>query len=208
MSCQFSILFLSTSPSSPFISTPSTTPSIHSSSSVTPDISLPLSSPIPGRPWMSLNGGRIFDPALVGYREITKIIHGKPEPIPNTEPAAEPSSIPETEDKFTRWYDRLFRPSHIPTPKEILPTPIREPTPPPTPNHLPPGYIDLRYKGIGFVLDLGWKRSEEGMAWEVEEWRRSAVSIRRTGEVAEKSVEVERRQEHSLWERIPLLGSW
>ncbi len=46
------------------------------------------------------------------------------------------------------------------------------------------------------------------MAWEVEEWRRSAVSIRRTGEVAEKSVEVERRQEHSLWERIPLLGSW
>lgn len=35
--------------------------------------------------------------------------------------------------------------------------------------YLPAFYVDWRYKGIGFVLDFGLKRSEEGLKWEIEE---------------------------------------
>lgn len=36
---------------------------------------------------------------------------------------------------------------------------------------VPQGYLDLRYKGLGFVLDLGWRRTEEGTRWEMEDRR-------------------------------------
>lgn len=36
---------------------------------------------------------------------------------------------------------------------------------------MPPGYLDLRYKGVGLVLDFGWRRTEVGMEWEVEDRR-------------------------------------
>jgi len=35
-------------------------------------------------------------------------------------------------------------------------------------HQLPWGYFDLRWKGVGIVLDLGWRRTEEGMRWEGE----------------------------------------
>jgi hypothetical protein len=35
---------------------------------------------------------------------------------------------------------------------------------------MPDGYVDLRYRGLGFVWDFGWKRSEEGMEWEMRDW--------------------------------------
>ena len=34
---------------------------------------------------------------------------------------------------------------------------------------LPPNYLDLRWRGYGIVLDLGFRRSEAGMAWEVSQ---------------------------------------
>ncbi|ORY30993.1 hypothetical protein BCR39DRAFT_100387 [Naematelia encephala] len=36
---------------------------------------------------------------------------------------------------------------------------------------LPRGYVDLSLKGLGFIVDLGWRRTEEGLAWEQESWR-------------------------------------
>jgi hypothetical protein len=50
-----------------------------------------------------------------------------------------------------------------------------------SPQPFPPGYIDLRYKGLGFVLDLGWRRTETGMRWEVEEWRDATRREREEG---------------------------
>ena len=35
---------------------------------------------------------------------------------------------------------------------------------------MPDGYVDFRYKGLGFVWDFGWRRTEEGMEWEMEDW--------------------------------------
>jgi hypothetical protein len=35
---------------------------------------------------------------------------------------------------------------------------------------LPSGYVDLRYRGLGFVWDFGWRRTEEGMEWELGDW--------------------------------------
>lgn len=36
---------------------------------------------------------------------------------------------------------------------------------------VPRDYLDLRFKGLGLVLDLGWRRSEEGLRWELDDWR-------------------------------------
>lgn len=31
---------------------------------------------------------------------------------------------------------------------------------------LPPGYVDLRWRGIGLIVDFNWRRTEEGMIYE------------------------------------------
>jgi hypothetical protein len=31
---------------------------------------------------------------------------------------------------------------------------------------LPRNYVDLRSRGMGIVLDFGWRRTEEGLRWE------------------------------------------
>ncbi|RSH92148.1 hypothetical protein EHS25_008563 [Saitozyma podzolica] len=36
---------------------------------------------------------------------------------------------------------------------------------------VPRDYLDLRFRGLGLVLDLGWRRSEEGLRWELDDWR-------------------------------------
>lgn len=38
---------------------------------------------------------------------------------------------------------------------------------------LPPGYIDLRWRGLGFVLDIGFARSEQGLKWEIADTKRA-----------------------------------
>lgn len=101
--------------------------------------------------------------------------------------------------------------------------------------YLPAFYVDWRYKGIGFVLDFGLKRSEEGLKWEIEEmlgraWDREELksmekkndwggvsgetvdAIERSSTQAEETVvaseKVEAETKQSRWRKIPLVGSW
>ena len=110
-----------------------------------------------------------------------------------------------------RWYHRLL-PTRTKVVPELAGQPNGEAREEPLPLPLPAGYIDLRYKGMGFVLDTGWRRSEEGMRWEVEEWRRTR---RRTGQTQETEKEngKEKANVASRWgggwiERIPFVRSW
>jgi hypothetical protein len=48
-------------------------------------------------------------------------------------------------------------------------TRVPRPAPPGPP--VPRDYLDLRFRGLGLVLDLGWRRSEEGLRWELDDWR-------------------------------------
>jgi hypothetical protein len=36
---------------------------------------------------------------------------------------------------------------------------------------LPENYVDMRYRGLGLIFDFGWRRTEEGMEWEMQDWR-------------------------------------
>jgi hypothetical protein len=76
-------------------------------------------------------------------------------------------------------------------PTPVLPTPSAIPAyiKSTEPSALPPNYLDLRWRGIGFVLDLGFKRTEEGMAWEVAQMLEA--STKRTDE---RRVGVEERE--------------
>lgn len=100
---------------------------------------------------------------------------------------------------------------------------------------LPPGYLDLRFRGIGLVLDLGLSRTEQGMEWEMADARRAADSAkasprereqgRRSSSKSSMPESRERGPEHGdagvndmhedrggvrgLWSRLPLVGaSW
>jgi hypothetical protein len=46
-------------------------------------------------------------------------------------------------------------------------------------SNVPAGYTDLRWRGLGMIVNFGWKRSEEGMEWEMEDWKNTR---RRHGE--------------------------
>jgi hypothetical protein len=64
---------------------------------------------------------------------------------------------------------------------------------------LPSGYVDLRYRGLGLIWDFGWKRTEEGMEWELGDW---VNTNKRYGkeEVAEElplEMDIEKREEQS-----------
>jgi hypothetical protein len=52
----------------------------------------------------------------------------------------------------------------------------RPPTPPAKP--LPKWYHDLRLGGVGLVLDFGWRRTDEGLQWELEEQKHAAQLAR------------------------------
>lgn len=59
------------------------------------------------------------------------------------------------------------------------------------PARLPRDHLDLRYRGLGFVLDFGWTRSEEGVRWEMED--RKAAGSRLNG--PRKTVQEEEGEE-------------
>ena len=165
----------------------------------------------------------MFDPPLVGYREINKIIRGDVEAEPEPEPEADPVV---EEEKKLRWYDYILHPPFLKSGEKNLESPSKPPpptpTPTPTPHVLPTGFVDLRYKGLGFVLDFGWKRSEEGMAWELEEYRRSRSGPLRVSVDQEPTMETRwqlrkrmrdrfaywRDQIPGLWDRIALSRTW
>ncbi|RSH86693.1 uncharacterized protein EHS24_004964 [Apiotrichum porosum] len=51
---------------------------------------------------------------------------------------------------------------------------------------LPAGYVDLRVGGVGLVFDLGWRRTDAALRWEVEDVRYAAEQKRWRGAVREQ----------------------
>ena len=192
---QFTILFLSTSPSSPFVT--------HQTLSTSP---VNLSSPDPNRSWLTLNHGRLFDPSLIVYERIAKLSLSS-EGFSNTTiemVPTEPTSL---------WSRFPILKNWIPPPaREVIEekeTKVEEEAP------LPPGWIDLRYRGVGVVLDLSWRRSEEELQWELSDWERSTERQRkdrqtkRSGSQAgEMTRKAKGKDEGPVWRRMSFLGSW
>lgn len=97
---------------------------------------------------------------------------------------------------------------------------------------LPRGYFDFSLGGTGFILDFGFSRTEEGVAWEKAEVERAMrvrparrVLSRVSGDAPREETKVEdepvvpdptveatpppvARSDHGLFGRIPFLGSW
>ena len=44
-------------------------------------------------------------------------------------------------------------------------------------DELPPHHVNWRWKGIGMVVDFGWKRTEEGIQWEKAPAREERVEV-------------------------------
>ncbi|WWC86958.1 uncharacterized protein L201_001839 [Kwoniella dendrophila CBS 6074] len=202
------VLFLSTSPHSPFLhpslKSPSTTTHVDfNSTSSSNQFELPLNSPSPKRSWISFNGGRYSSPNLIGYEEMDKSISSPtfkdgprsvydklitkimgidlPEFVTNPQLHIEftgDGKKPYNVDSDVLIYN-LIRPYVKPS------TYLDSPRSSGVMGHLtdrntnlvkwrrtrelPKNYHDFSWKGIGFIIDFGLKRSEEGLKWEIEE---------------------------------------
>ncbi|TYJ52219.1 hypothetical protein B9479_007178 [Cryptococcus floricola] len=263
------ILFFSTSPSSPFLARPSpsllTSPSPSSGPGPAPayltNPLLPLSLPLPSRSWLA-PPTNAWDPLLIGYSALSAALAQERRYL--AEHADEGKGWKtgrevrlggmweEGGESLRRWRDVEwafrrgegyegwgewresasdwrapfewvdFRSKTAEKRKRIPSTPAAP---------LPKGYIDLRYKGLGWVIDMNWRRSEEGLKWEVEqvlgrEWDRAELEeleeMEMEGEEGEEGVgevevveegevevEVEEVQEEKKgWRSIPFVGSW
>ncbi|WVQ83354.1 hypothetical protein IAT38_005493 [Cryptococcus sp. DSM 104549] len=261
----FSILFLSTSPNSPFLNTYTTSPSTSSPPSTplsihhltsppdtrhltTPDAlsALPLSSPVPYRAWFDFNAGRVWEPRLVGYREMGEALGyewerkveerkrevKEKEKEKEARAAAEAAEADkgqagEVERESAKsgsvggrlsgfWASFVGRRGPESSAVTVAPESTSHPDPAPTDvapppastaaaptarktKPLPPGYLDLRFRGVGFVLDLGWRRTDEGIQWEIEEalgrdWDRSELVVERERRVKARIAREEERR--------------
>lgn len=224
------------------------------SNQIQPLSSLPLDAPVPDRTWLTLNAGQIWDPCLVGYREMSKAL----EMERNTTSVAghggrqgrRLGGIWQEGSRAVKEYVLAVREGlrkgqrpalveKVYQPKKTLARLVsrREGSMEKSEErrYLPAFYVDWRYKGIGFVLDFGLKRSEEGLKWEIEEmlgraWHREELksmekkndwggvsgetvdAIERSSTQAEETVvaseKVEAETKQSRWRKIPLVGSW
>jgi hypothetical protein len=160
---QMSILFLSTSPASPFLSlTPPTLSNEDPESILAPQRTT----------WYDLNHGYLFDPVIKAFSD-----HA-------TSAIASSTAAPTTT------------------------------------TGVPEGYKDWRYRGLGMVLDFGWSRDEQGMEWEMEDWRetrrRHGGDLEGEGRMAEHSLKEEATTggaDKSIWTGLrwhynSLLGDW
>ncbi|WVQ69197.1 uncharacterized protein L199_007413 [Kwoniella botswanensis] len=238
------ILFLSTSPQSPFLH-PSLSSSSSSSRNSTSNYDLPLNAPTPNRTWLNLNGGRYSSPNLVGYQLMDKAITPQQSGESSSSSlwkrivawdlgqSIKPQSLSEREITGNLIFDRIIQPYLRPSPSPSAAASIaageveqiqwnrRE---------LPRNYIDLSWKGIGFVVDFNTKRTNEGIKWEIEEvlgkeWvrptrednlRKAEVVThqeqekeevdKQSGNVKEETREAQ-GDKKKFWERIPLVGS-
>lgn len=226
---QIAILFFSTSPSSPFLNnlSPSPAPPL--------DDNLPLDAPIPNRGAFYLNGLRLFDPTLIGYREMSRVWHdvingqdevsvdglgwwpgkwkmgmssfGPKESAKVAVKGAEGEAEPKSD--ATAGTEHAAEPEETPAADESKSdkaTPYIMHTESP----LPKNYVDLRFGGLGLVLDLGWRRTEEGLRWEIEDTMRAAAMNRPATPAKQdvlESTEPQRAQ-HSGWLRSSFVNSW
>ena len=84
----------------------------------------------------------------------------------------------------------------------------------PPPTALPAGYLDPPFKGMGLVLDFGWKRSEQGMLWEVEDWRRRGAGRGKErgdggGEGEKEEVgDGDVKRDEGLWRGLSFFRDW
>lgn len=247
------ILFLSSSPNSPFLKQSNLSPTLQSDQTRTLS-SLPLNAPVPDRTWLTLNAGQIWDPSLVGYREMSKALgmernttseagysgrqarrlggiwqegpRAVKEYVLAVRKGLREGQRPALAEKVYRFKETLARPV---SKREVSMEKNEEK------RYLPALYVDWRYKGIGFVLDFGLKRSEEGLKWEIEEmlgrtWDRDELkpmekkrdrqgvsgkmvdAVESSSAQAEKTATARDKMEavtkQSLWSKIPLVGSW
>lgn len=235
LTVQFIIIFLTTSPASPFLDIPY------------PHIPVnplrPLTSPSPDRSWLSWGEGSIWDPSIVGYREIAKQYPTEEELLANITvvDSAATKEDNNTESWWSRrgWY-RSTDNSAAATPAEPSAStsiPLRS-SPSDKIAPLPASYFDLRWGGLGFVIDFGFGRTEEGMQWEVEDAKRAVAVEEATGwnqlwvippkqedytkfpwddiqayfgrkevQVAGEGTKAKDR-ERSMWDSFSFLGSW
>ncbi|WWC67897.1 uncharacterized protein I206_101815 [Kwoniella pini CBS 10737] len=231
------ILFLSSSPHSPFLhpsldSQASSSSRINSTSTVISSANLPLNAPLPNRTWMNLNGGRYSSPNLVGYEEMNKAI----------------SATYSNSTRQNALWKKIFgwdlgqsfytTSNRVITGNTILDK-IVEPYLPPSPEssaiisietnkwrkrELPKNYFDMSWKGIGFVVDFGLKRSEDGIKWEIEEvigkeWVRSIPDAQTIEDMSigidEEKIqsplqnqEADQTRKGNFWDKVPILSSY
>ncbi|OCF37371.1 hypothetical protein I316_00492 [Kwoniella heveanensis BCC8398] len=166
---------------------------------------LPLDSPIPGRSWFNVNGGRFSQPSLVGYKEMDKALSKAGEgsdkgfsgltkrffaferisarPPLSSSGSASASSESEQPvrrsilDQIVAPYLPLTYPSSAVARSDdaLSSASVWRDRP------MPKQHVDLSWKGVGMIVDFGWKRSEDGIKYEIEEalgreWVRSPVS--------------------------------
>ncbi|WVQ76066.1 hypothetical protein IAR50_005703 [Cryptococcus sp. DSM 104548] len=249
------ILFFSTSPSSPFLARPS--PSLSTSPTSSPSYltnsSMPLTLPLPSRSWLA-PPTNIWDPLVIGYSCLSAALsqerkwladHGD-EALKTGRQVRLGGMVAEGVESLKRWkrVERAFRRgegyegmaelresasdwrapfewfdyrSKTAEKRQDLASQAAAP--------LPKGYIDLRYKGLGWVVDMNWRRSEEGLKWEVEqvlgrEWDRQEleeINVVEGEQEEEEDVEVAQEvkvveevpgEETKGWRSIPFVGSW
>ncbi|RXK34812.1 hypothetical protein M231_07930 [Tremella mesenterica] len=250
----FSILFLSTSPSSPLTPSPTT---------ITPKVNLSLSAADPDRRWLSTNGGRIFDPFLIAYVEWDRLIcSSSSSPSSSSSFSPESTSIQSSdsspESTSTQSFDSSPETnSDSTTPQQLdsadgMDTKLSSTSRKGlvdwifSRNHhlsrgndedekvkdgrkskraegdlnLPKGYYDFSWRGIGFVLDLNPRRTDQGLAWELSQARRRPFNsdISQSSEVNQSQIDenknnpsqVDSKPIHqgSRWKSIPFVGSW
>ena len=138
-----------------------------------------------------------MDPVLWGYKHFSAL----------SEPTA--SSIPpsgsDTQQAGSKWM--FWRAASGPNDQQSSGA---------TP--LPWGYFDLSFRGIGFVFDFNPTRTEEGIAWEIEDARRARTrSALQSAPMSTTPGQAEEPETTSAlstapaatgWVRVPFLGSW
>lgn len=183
-----------------------------------------------------MNGLRLFDPTLIGYREMSRVwndvVSGQDEvsvdglgwwpgkwkmgmsSFGSKESESSMGTVKDgegevEEEPATTADEHTSDAEDTPLVEEgdaTSATPYVMHTESPLPKH----YIDLRFGGLGFVLDLGWRRTDEGLRWEVEDTLRAAA-LNRPAAPAKKDVldsTEPQRAQHSGWLRSSFVSSW
>ncbi|WVN89460.1 uncharacterized protein L203_104683 [Cryptococcus depauperatus CBS 7841] len=189
------ILFFSTSSHSPFLNHPSSTSLSHNQTASLNH--LPLQAPVPNRTLLSTNNGQIWDPRLVGYRGMDIALKRdkaklEQEGLTSKRLGSVWQAGPEALKTYWKYtFTPLFQADFSTFLRIGIPaflrsnifgssTPSGKAKELKNERKLPPGYVDLRWKGVGFVVDFGWRRTSKGIQWEIEEmlgrdWDRSEL---------------------------------
>lgn len=211
-----SILFLTTSPSSPFAPS-ETSASLGGSPGAgggEPGESWRLTDPVAGRSWLDMNKGRIMDPVLMGYKHFSSLSEPAPSGSGSGGSSSEAGAGAHGGPSWKFWRGSSGADDRGSDGDGVgAGTGDRERT-----ARLPRGYVDLSFRGIGFVFDFNPTRTEDGIAWEIEDARRarakstlppaSTSTSTGEGEKTERSVGLTEPAAASGWARVPFLGSW